>query len=98
LPVGRWRHLAGVHDGAEVRLYVDGALAARAPAVGPRRTDDGPLLVGAGRDAAGRTAEAFAGRIDDVRLSRSARYAEAFAPTARPQPDTGTAHCTRVQR
>lgn len=90
LPPGRWRHLAGVHDGARALLFVDGELAASVAAVGPRRTDDGPLLVGASRDAAGRTTEAFAGRIDDVRLSRSARYAEAFAPTARPQPDTDT--------
>lgn len=91
LPAGRWRHLAGVHDGGEIRLYVDGALAARAPAVGPRRVDAGPLLVGAERDAHGRLAASFAGRLDDLRLSRSARYADEFAPTQRPQPDADTA-------
>jgi hypothetical protein len=90
LQAGRWRHLAGVHDGAEVRLYVDGALAARAPARGPRRADVGPLLVGLGSDAQGRLLDAFAGRIDDVRLGRSARYAADFAPPTRPQPDADT--------
>jgi hypothetical protein len=90
LPAGRWRHIAGVHDGGEIRLYVDGALAARAPAVGPRRVDAGPLLVGAERDAHGRLAASFAGRLDDVRLSGSARYAGDFAPFARPQPDADT--------
>jgi hypothetical protein len=91
LPAGRWRHLAGVHDGREIRLYVDGQLAAQSPARGPRRVDAGSLLVGVGRDAQGRFVDAFAGALDDVRLSRSARYAADFAPTPRPQPDADTA-------
>lgn len=90
LPEGRFCHLAGVHDGDEIRLYVDGALAASAPARGPRRVDAGPLLVGAGRDAQGHLSAGFAGRLDDVRLSGSARYAGGFVPTARPQPDADT--------
>lgn len=91
LPAGRWRHLAGVHDGREIRLYVDGQLAAQSPAHGPRRVDAGSLLVGVRRDAQGRFVDAFAGALDDVRLSRSARYAADFAPTPRPQPDADTA-------
>jgi len=33
-PFGHWTHLAGSYDGQEIRLYVDGILAAVTPAVG----------------------------------------------------------------
>jgi hypothetical protein len=34
LPFGRWTHLAGTYDGQEIRLYVDGVLAAVTAAAG----------------------------------------------------------------
>lgn len=84
---GRWTHVAGVHDGETVRVYVDGKLAASAPAVGPRRVDDGPFLVGAATDDAGRMCHGFAGLLDEVRLSRVVRYAKDFAPATAHEPD-----------
>lgn len=88
LEAGRWVHLAGVYDGAEVRLYVDGRRVARAPAEGKRRRNGLPLLVGAEPDRAGRPTRFFDGWIDEVRLSRGARYeAAAFEPEPRHAPD-----------
>jgi hypothetical protein len=87
----RWVHLAGVFDGAEVRLYVDGRLVARTPGKGKRRRNRRPLLVGADPDAKGRPVSPIEGRIDEVRVSAGARYAGAsFAPAARFAPDADT--------
>jgi hypothetical protein len=86
LEVGRWHHLAGVFDGAEARLYQDGELLARAPASGPRTTNELPLLIGAEVTGDGWTSP-FYGDIDAVRLSQVARYSgERFEP-ARELPD-----------
>jgi hypothetical protein len=64
LAVGVWTHLAATYDGAQVRLYVDGALAAVTPASGPILASPGPLWIGNNSFAG----EGFAGRIDDVRV------------------------------
>jgi len=37
LTTGRWTHVAGVFDGSEVRLYIDGQLAAATPGEGQRK-------------------------------------------------------------
>ena len=92
LEPGRWHHLAGVYDGAEVRLYVDGERVAAAPASGARTTNRLPLLIGADVDGAGEATSCFPGRIDEVRLSRVARYAgERFDPARRHPPDADAA-------
>lgn len=70
----RWHHLAGVWDGREVRLYVDGRLAASAPAVGQRTTNPLPLILGADVDRAGNPTSFSTGRLDEVRLSSAALY------------------------
>jgi hypothetical protein len=91
LPTGSWVHLAGVFDGQEVRLYVDGRLVARAAGGGVRKTNALALLVGADPDAQGRPTSGFAGLVDEVRLSKVARYAgEAFEPARRHAPDEDT--------
>ncbi|MBT7101805.1 LamG domain-containing protein, partial [Candidatus Poribacteria bacterium] len=69
---GLWHHAAGVWDGSEPRLYIDGALAATGP------TTTGPLFdttdsVAIGNDAALAAATAFAGEIDEVRIWDVAR-------------------------
>ena len=74
LEPGKWHHVAGVFDGKEVRLYVDGRVVARASASGKRRTNNLPLLVGADVDAAGLGVSHFDGLIDGVRVSTSVRY------------------------
>ncbi|QDU85559.1 cyclic 3',5'-adenosine monophosphate phosphodiesterase [Planctomycetes bacterium Pla163] len=83
LAVGTWHHVAGVFDGAEVRILVDGVVRGRAAGSGARRTNSLPLVVGADVDGRGRGTSFFAGRIDEVRLSRGARYADGRTPPLR---------------
>src|SRR3569623_305902 len=53
-----WTHVAATYDGKDLKLYVNGALAARTHAVGKLSTGLGPVLMG--NDASGR-------RIDGAR-------------------------------
>jgi len=91
LALGRWHHLAGVFDGAEVRLYVDGRLAARAAGAGSRTRNRHPLLIGADVNGHGAATDPFSGRLDALRISTAARYSDAsFAPTRALPIDTAT--------
>ncbi|MDX9912172.1 MAG: LamG-like jellyroll fold domain-containing protein [Phycisphaerales bacterium] len=84
----RWHHVAGVFDGSEVRLYVDGALVARVPGSGSRKTNNLPLVIGADVDGNGNPTSPFTGLVDAVRVSRTARYSgERFQPARRFEPD-----------
>ncbi|MFO1031221.1 MAG: LamG domain-containing protein [Planctomycetota bacterium] len=81
LRAGTWHHIAGVFDGREVRAYVDGVLVGSAPGSGARRPNDLPLFVGADPTGKGKPGSWFRGRIDDVRVSKVARYqGERFVP------------------
>jgi hypothetical protein len=75
-----WVHLALVHDGVRARLFVDGKLADEQEAPGAATANDFPLYVGADPDGTGRPADAFTGAVDEVRLSRVARYSAPFTP------------------
>ncbi|MCP3914346.1 MAG: hypothetical protein GY711_02185 [bacterium] len=92
LRVGEWLHVAGVWDGAEVRLYVGGERAARVVGSGVRTRNDLPLIVGADVNGAGDATSSFHGALDEVRVSRVARYdGESFEPTRRHERDADTA-------
>jgi hypothetical protein len=70
IPVTRneWVHVAGVHDGSELRLYVNGELAATEPAVGDIPEGSETLTIG---DAIGDQwlhNRPFIGLIDEVRI------------------------------
>jgi len=71
---GTWHHVAGVFDGEEVRLYLDGELVAQKAGSGRRTRNRLPLMIGADVDRSGAPTSFFTGRIDDVRLSKVARY------------------------
>lgn len=73
LRVGKWQHVAGVFDGRELRLYLDGRLLARADGTGARTRNAYPLILGGdtGRNGAN---SFFRGSLDTVRISRYARY------------------------
>lgn len=86
----RWTHLAGVFDGSEARLYVDGKLTKKLPASGKRTTNDLPLFIGADPDGFGNPTREFAGRIDEIRLSKSVRYTDEFTPESRFERDGNT--------
>ncbi|MEC7585104.1 MAG: LamG domain-containing protein, partial [Planctomycetota bacterium] len=91
-----WHHVAGVFDGKEVRIYVDGRLLARNPAEGSRTTNTVALLVGAEPDAKSKPTSGFAGQLAEVRISSTARYADdAFEPPTQHEPD---AHCELLLR
>ena len=91
LQTDRWHHVAGVFDGAELRVYVDGELVGRGPGRGERRTNALPLVIGGDVSSNGSANSVFPGRIDSVRLSSVARYAEAsFQPEREPRADEAT--------
>ena len=88
---GRWHHVAGVFDGSEVRLYVDGELVAARPGHGSRRRNGLPLIIGGDVDGSGNSTSGFDGWIDEVRLSTCTRYdGDQFAPERRHAPDDDT--------
>jgi len=69
-----WHHVAGVYDGEEARLYLDGKLVDRKARKGHRKTNDLPLVIGGDTSTGGGAVSHFNGIIDEVRLSRVARY------------------------
>ncbi len=88
LMTDRWHHIAGVYDGQEVRLYVDGQVVARKPGSGKRDTNDLPLMIGADVNRDGLPTSPFTGEIDEVRLSNIARYSgDQFTPARWHRPD-----------
>ncbi len=96
IPAGKWTHVAGVFDGQEMRLYVDGKVAATVAASGARSTNVLPMYIGADPDAKSLPTQFFTGSVDEVRLSTNARYREEFTPAARFSRDDQTLylfHC-----
>ncbi len=97
LRTAKWHHIAGVFDGSEVRLYVDGVKVAAAPAKGERRRKPLPLIIGGDVTAEGAPASNFKGRIDAVRLSRGAVYTgDKFVPERRLAIDQNTVLLTNT--
>jgi hypothetical protein len=81
LQTGRWQHVAGVYDGAEVRVYADGVRVGRTTGSGTRKANDLPLYIGADVTKSGAPSSFFDGRVDAIRISSVARYSgESFAP------------------
>src|SRR5204863_7410760 len=62
VPAGQWTHLAATYDGAALRLYVNGALAATRAVAGGLVNGSGPLDFGGN----GLWGEYFQARIDDA--------------------------------
>lgn len=91
LTAGRWHHIAGVYDGQAVHLHVDGRQVASAKGHGTRRRNRWPFYVGADPDKRGRPESGIEGLIDEVRVSRGARYgSEPYEPARRFEPDEDT--------
>jgi hypothetical protein len=90
LPVNQWTHLAGVFDGKSVALFVNGRMVERSAASGFRQRNDLPLYLGADPGQTGEPTRPLNGWVDEVRLSRSARYAADFTPARRFEPDSDT--------
>ncbi|MEL7500410.1 MAG: LamG-like jellyroll fold domain-containing protein [Planctomycetota bacterium] len=96
--VDRWTHLAGVYDGEQVKMYVDGKLVGTVAGNGKRRTNALPLLIGADPDLGGRATRPLPAFIDEVRISKSARYEDNFEPAKRFAPETDTVLLMHLDR
>ena len=96
LRVGEWSHLAGVYDGSRITLFIDGKAAATAPVTGARAASDKSLYIGARPNTAWNVhnfsypTAFWKGAVDDVRVSRGARYAGNFRPAKRLARDSAT--------
>jgi hypothetical protein len=96
LPAGKWSHLAGVYDGQQIALFVNGRKAASTHASGARLSSDKSLYVGARPNGAWNThnfsypMSFWKGAVDEVRVSRIARYSRDFTPEAKLASDDST--------
>ena len=92
-------HLAGVFDGKELRLYLDGRILGRCPAQGKRKRNSNPLFVGADPNAKGQPVDHLRGVVDEIRISRVARYTkDQFQPRRRHTPDQDTVVLLHLDR
>ena len=79
ITAGQWHHVAGVYDGAQLRVYLDGAVDGSKATTAVPGTGTANLIIGAaGNDAA--TGAYFAGSVDEARVTADALYFAAFAP------------------
>lgn len=78
--VGIWHHVAGVFDGSQLRVYLDGALDGSKASTFAPATGTAPLRIGAKGDD---LTLPFAGLIDEARVSAAALYGVNFTPATR---------------
>ena len=83
-PLSQWVHLAGVYDGTEMTLYVNGVERASTAKTGNLASSSRPLLVGAGANGSDPLAatENLIGRVDQVALDSRALSAAEVANLA----------------
>ena len=74
LKTGQWHTLAGIYDGREARLYLDGKLIASALGNGKLKDNRLPMMIGADVDQQGQPTSFFNGLIDYVYLTPKALY------------------------
>ena len=86
----RWTHLALSFDGQRARFYVNGSPHHSVTTRNPLLSGTAPLLVGAGPDTRNRPRYNFSGAVDEVRLSKVARYPRAFSPARYHKRDADT--------
>ena len=91
-PYGQSVHVAGVFNGRDLRLFLDGKLVKTAPVPEDFLFEQSPmrLTIGANPDGQEYFRESPIGLIDEVRISKLARYAEDFTPANRFEPDEDT--------
>ncbi|HEY4261169.1 MAG TPA: LamG-like jellyroll fold domain-containing protein [Schlesneria sp.] len=73
-------HLAGVCAGKKVRIFVDGKVQDDADMINPHKMSVFDFMVGADPDKQGNPHQFFRGTIDEVRISKVARYDRDFMP------------------
>jgi hypothetical protein len=84
-PLNQWSHLAYTRNGTELRLFVDGILAASTTSAASVNGSSQPISVGRPGDYNGAYLNGY---IDDLRITKGvARYTGNFTPPAAPFPD-----------
>lgn len=87
----QWTHLAGVFDGVNVALFVNGRLQPTRALVKTRHNASGmPFAVGANPESRGAFSEFFCGFVDEIRVCNAARYTQNFRPPRRLPNDGST--------
>jgi hypothetical protein len=88
LHAGRWHHLAGVYDGKQVCVYLDGEEKACVPYETPLHPGDSWVSIG---DTGYRNGEHFLGTIDQVRITTQVYTSFPYGSiTTDPQVDVGS--------
>jgi len=95
VPLRRWQHVAGIWDGKELRIYLDGQLqGTRHGVTYCTQLSNSPMFLGADPTNLGyveQVAEGFLhGRLRGARISHAAEYTDSFSPPDRldKTPDT----------
>lgn len=78
VPLNTWTHVAATFDGTTRRIFVNGALVASDTPVGHNVSVVDNLTIGATNN--GVVYDGFDGYIDDVRITKGARYVGDFTP------------------
>jgi hypothetical protein len=84
---GQWYHFAACRSGGTLRLFIDGISYYSASSTTNFTTGANSIYIGRGFDAA---AYYTNGLIDDLRITKYARYTSAFAPPAAALPEFAT--------
>src|ERR1051325_3748321 len=80
MSLNAWHHIAGVYDGTQMRVYLDGVLSGTAAAtMAPGNNATGLRI---GKSSFLYYPNYFTGRIDEVRVSNAALYSSNFTPSA----------------
>ena len=82
--VGTWYHFAGVKSGANYTLYLNGVNVLSYTSSDAVKSKSSPSQIGWRNGASAY----FEGQIDEVRVTKAARYNANFAPTALAYPDS----------
>jgi len=81
--LNKWTHVAGVYDGSQIRLYVNGQLEGFHAATGVHKPSVSPFVIGAAPLTSARPGMApvnnfFKGAVKSVRISNLPRYTKNF--------------------
>ncbi len=90
-PPNRQLHIASTFDGKLLRVHINGKAVGR-PTEITSSPDSGPTKIGPAKFGASEPTKkyAFEGLIDELRISRKARYTADFTPELRFEPDDDT--------
>lgn len=80
MSLNAWHHIAGVYDGSQMRVYLDGVLNGTAAATVTPGSNTTGLRIG--KSSFLYYPNYFNGRIDEVRISNAALYSSNFTPNA----------------